>query len=1403
MTAHHFVSYSRNEPDTNRFVAKLCRALRRGTPSFPLWLDTERIAKGDDFHDSIEEAIKTCAGVLFVMTPDSLHSHSLCKQEWTYALSCKKHVIPLKLTEHPLPFRLQNRDFVDFRGAFRPAVRQLREHLGRLGTPEGRLRHLRSLLGEATRDLHNSHHPPTQSRIREEITGYEEEIRRLELQLEAPEVAAREVEDRIRESLQRERHLQEAPPSEARVPVINRPPAVAPSYFQDRYVETRMIADFLRNDALRVMAIVARAGAGKSVLACRLLRSLEQLQLPDELGPMTVDGIVHEVCTDSPSDFAQNLYSDLCRLQPDETRRDLVQYYATPGVGMSDKMRLLLRCFPQGRVIMLLDSFERLIDAETQRIKDSDVTDALTAILEEPQHAVKVIITTRVEPAELAHPGRYQSLRLDEGLALPDAERLLRQMDTDGKVGLREAAPDLLAEAHRRTLGLPRALEALFAILSSDRSTSLSEILERTQTYLPDVVVEKLVGEAFSRLDSTAQQVMQALAVFGCPVPPVAVDYILRPSRPSIDGEPVLRRLVNMQFARCEAGRFYLHESDKAYALSRLPAGDADLGGPALHRLAADYYAELQKDLAACTDMDDMQPYLKQFDHLVLAGCYDDACRVLKPEVDRERISFWGHSSLVVEKRSQLLGQIATRWLEGINLGHLGSAYRESGDSLKGYEYYQKALEIAREQHCREESRWLGNIGMAWGDWGYIWKKKRCLEQALSIARAHSIPDRLHEGRWLCNLAGVFLPTQTERAIGYYREALAITRETGDYRFESTCLLALGDFYSGLGETREAAGHYREALPIARQRGDKRGQIRCLAALADCQAVLGDRPSELASYKQALEVDSKIVIGRKNTDDAGRCALMIRLVSTLTETGDLEAALQSGRDALPALRDLGASEEVISVSVCLARISAEHGDADWAISVYQQLATRAREQDDRADEGALLACLAPLQLSAGCISEADASARRIVELASSCRGAPGAGQWAETILNAHTEADNAGTDATPCRSALSAAADHAHQRFEAGRCLTLGRSLSFWGQYRSASQVLQQARSVARRIGDHLRGMWALDALGDCYGGLRDKPQQAASYEAASLIASESAKPTEQARLLWKTARACIGQSELRRAILLLQRSGDILAQTEERDDEYAVRRELADLQIELDEPEPAIGHYERALEIAQEKDMLEHQVQLLRDLGAAWYLANDVERGIECYKRGLPLARQLPESDQEAIAIFNIGDIYHLAGDVNQAIPYYLEALGKNKPSTNFKCAAGLGVAYMELGDTVKARSYFEQCIAFCEPLLQLAPGLYPEYSTLGLAQLGLGDPEKALATYREALQECRERQALEGRVSRGPIRYALLDLRVLKRGPQHIPGLDEAIALLEEALCEWESQVKDQQAEADTRGT
>ena len=221
-------------------------------------------------------------------------------------------------------------------------------------------------------------------------------------------------------------------------------------------------------------------------------------------------------------------------------------------------MQALLEAFPTGPTVVLLDNFRNVVDTQTGEFRDAELDEALRALLKVPRHGVKVILTTRVAPhaLQLLQPGRQMTIPLDKGLESPYAESILRAMDRDGKVGLRDASDDLLAAVRERTRGYPRAQ----ALSLSWRLTEIppckrSSAMPRG---CPENVVQDLVGEAFSRLDPMAKQVMQALAVYAFPVPPAAVDYLLQPYLPGVDSTPVLRRLVNMQFARREAGNYYL-----------------------------------------------------------------------------------------------------------------------------------------------------------------------------------------------------------------------------------------------------------------------------------------------------------------------------------------------------------------------------------------------------------------------------------------------------------------------------------------------------------------------------------------------------------------------------------------------------------------------------------------------------------------------------------------------------------------------------------------------------------------------------------------------------------------------------------------------------------------------------
>jgi tetratricopeptide (TPR) repeat protein len=626
--------------------------------------------------------------------------------------------------------------------------------------------------------------------------------------------------------------------------------------------------------------------------------------LPDDLGKLDVDGIVYLSPSGAHPVNFPNLFDDLCRLLPDEAAGRLRQAYRDPHQTPTQLMRALLDAFPGGRVIVLLDNLEDVIESSSADLGLTDpvLDEALRALLAAPPHAVKVIVTTRVAPKGLLldHPERQRRLDLDEGLPSPYAEHVLRARDPDGRLGLKTAPDELLDQARDRTRGYPRALEALAAILAADRGTTLPELLDQTAG-LPGNVVQALVGEAFTRLDGLAQQVMQALAVYPVPVPPVAIDYLLQPYEPAIDATPVLGRLVNMQFVRREAGRYYLHQVDRDYALSRLPDGeltDRDADPPpftrqALRHRGADYFEQTRTPREDWKSLDDLGPQLAEFELRYQGGDYDTAAQVLLG-IDAEYLSQWGHFRLAAGLHERLQGHLDDPWTSAASKNALGSSYYLLGRFTRAIDLYEQALAIAREVGDRDgEAVVLGGLGNNYYDLGQTPKAIELLEQAVAIARETG--NRQLETSALGNLAVCYSDLgQIRRAIELTEQALASDRETGNRYSEAVDLGNLGGGYADLGQIPRAIELYEQALAIARQLGYRLVEAVSLAVLGEAHGALGLWDQGTKHCRQAIEIAD--AIGNAQTQNKARGILArIQLLA-----GDLAAA----RQTISAARDL-------------------------------------------------------------------------------------------------------------------------------------------------------------------------------------------------------------------------------------------------------------------------------------------------------------------------------------------------------------------------------------------------------------------------------------------------------------------------------------------------------------------
>ena len=874
--AHCFISYS--NADGLDFATRLANELGGGYPFIKVWFDkNEMSSSGDDWDDQISSAISGCKCLLFLMSVDSTAKNSNCKAEWTWALKCKKPVICLLLDKKAVDqFRLSSRQKIDFSSNFDAGMAQLRKAIARLDTHEGLLDELKHRLADANRDLYRAK-DEDKPRIKAEIEELKSQIQIQEKIVANPQAAQEQTQKNIEAGLERERQPDKPAAAKTATRFINPPPGIAPYYFQDRLIETEQTVGFLQDDAQRLMTIVGRGGVGKTAMVCRLLKGLESGELPNDLGTMKTEGIVYLSEIGSHRANFANIFYDLSKLLPTETVQQQDAVYKNPQAGTESKMNTLLEHFSGGHIVLLLDNFETLVDTETLTIRDAELNEALCTFLNGTHTAVNVIITTRIAPRSLnlTQPGRQRLLILDEGLDSPYAENILREMDADGRLGLKNATADLLGRARECTRGYPRALEALFAILASDRYTTLEELLAMP---MPENVVEALVGEAFNRLDVNAQKVMQALATYNRPVAPAALDYLLAPHLPAIDSVPILQRLANMHFARKEKGKFYLHPVDRKYAFDLIPEESQTTAlqreetekpvpseSPSLNAFikhdllihAADYFSQARKPLAEWKKLDDLAAQLAEFDLRCAAGDYDAAADVLT-DIDSDYLLLWGHYRLMIDLHLRVKDKITDKHLSMGNLNGLGLAYRNIGKVKESITILKQGLDAAREAKDRNwEGTFLGNLGLAYADLGDARKAIELYEQQLVIVR--EIGDRRGEGNALGNLGNAYAALgDARKAIELYEQRLVIAREIGDRRGEGTALGNLGNAYAALGDARKAIEFYEQLLLIAREIGDRRGEGAALGNLGLAYAALGDARKAIEFHEQDLVIAQEI-----------------------------------------------------------------------------------------------------------------------------------------------------------------------------------------------------------------------------------------------------------------------------------------------------------------------------------------------------------------------------------------------------------------------------------------------------------------------------------------------------------------------------------------------------------------
>lgn len=377
-------------------------------------------------------------------------------------------------------------------------------------------------------------------------------------------------------------------------------------------------------------------------------------------------------------------------------------------------------------------------------------------------------------------------------------------------------------------------------------------------------------------------------------MPAVAVDYLLQPYHADVESAPVLRRLVNTQFVRSEAGRFHLHQTDRDYALSRMAAGqpeDRQTQPPpfslyALRHRAAEYFKETRKPRETWKTLDDLAPQLAEFEVRIAGEDYDAAAAVLL-DIDFNYLIQWGHAQLVAQLHERLRGHLADRTCVVKSLWNLGSCYVFLGRYDRAIDCFDNCLvakpEIGERQGKGVVFHGLGlchrNLGDYLGAIGHF-------QQFLSIAR--DIGDRGGQGAALGDLGKCYSCLgDYDRALDHLQQYLAIAQETVEDNSEGAALDNLGLCHRSLGDHLRAIDHFERSLAVTRKISNRYGEGAVLVNLGDAYRELG----ELASARECFQDACKIAdeTGNRQNQHGARFGLAL----TRLYESNLDAACEA------------------------------------------------------------------------------------------------------------------------------------------------------------------------------------------------------------------------------------------------------------------------------------------------------------------------------------------------------------------------------------------------------------------------------------------------------------------------------------------------------------------------------
>ncbi|PKP49521.1 MAG: hypothetical protein CVT94_04985 [Bacteroidetes bacterium HGW-Bacteroidetes-11] len=190
-----------------------------------------------------------------------------------------------------------------------------------------------------------------------------------------------------------------------------------------------------------------------------------------------------------------------------------------------------------------------------------------------------------------------------------------------------------------------------------------------------------------------------------------------------------------------------------------------------------------------------------------------------------------------------------------IALGNLAIIYEALGDYKRRSEYDFESLKLFEQLNDKYNiGIRLGNIGI---DFFYLGEYEKALEYLFkSLKIAQEINDQPGIASQYNSIAGVYLEIYKDydKALLYYKDALAISKKSDNKKLEGTVLLNIGDLFYMNQQNDSAIQYYYNALDILNELNSPHNLAWCLIKIGQYYSNAGKSEQSLKNSLAALKI---------------------------------------------------------------------------------------------------------------------------------------------------------------------------------------------------------------------------------------------------------------------------------------------------------------------------------------------------------------------------------------------------------------------------------------------------------------------------------------------------------------------------------------------------------------------